>query len=369
MDVTEIAKLYTAHGPYVSLYLNAPTAVENAAQRLDVAWKSTRNELAAGGADDVTLDALEDAVLDRRLDGNSVVAFASHGSVLYTRRLPEELARETAIVAPLPYVTPLLSWRQTRVPHVVVLADRTGAEILAYVDASEPVVSEEISGSHDEIRRSNPGGWSQMRYQHRAENSWEGNAREIADEVDRVVRGVGADVVLIGGDVHAVRLLQEHLPDVPGRLVQVLEHGGGRAADGGTPFTAAEVLDRVGEVALNRLSAVLEEFQEERGQRDRASDGVAATVEAVRKAQVATLLVYDDPDDKRTLWFGPDASLVALGRKELTGLGVDRPEEGRLADVLVRAAVGTGADVVVVPESGTAIPNEGVGAVLRYADR
>jgi hypothetical protein len=368
MDVTEIAKLYTAHGPYVSLYLNTPVAVENAAQRLDLAWKSARNDLAAGGVDAATLDALERAVLDDRLDGNSVVAFAGHGSLLYRRRLPEELAREVATVAPLPYVTPLLSWRQARVPHVVVLADRTGAEILAYVDDSEPVVSEEVQGSHDVIRRVQPGGWSQLRYQHRAEDSWEGNAREIADEVDRVARSVAAEAILVGGDVHAVRLLQEHLPEQAKPLVHVLEQGGGRATDGGTPFTAAEVLDRVGEVALAKLQRVLDEFQEERGQGDRATDGVAATVEAVRKAQVATLLLHDDPDDTRTLWFGDDPTLVALRRDELTGLGVDAPEEGRLADVLVRAAVGTGADVVVVPEGGTAIPNEGVGAILRYAD-
>src|SRR4051794_24251860 len=107
MDVTEIGKLYTAHGPYVSLYLNTPIAVENAAQRLDIAWRSTRKELEGAGADAATVDALEAAVRDDRLAGNSVVAFASHGSVLYSRRLPEELARETALVAPLPYVTPL----------------------------------------------------------------------------------------------------------------------------------------------------------------------------------------------------------------------------------------------------------------------
>jgi hypothetical protein len=367
MDVTEIGKLYTAHGPYVSLYLNTPVAVENAEQRLELAWRSTRSELESAGVDTATVDALEGAVRDDRLDGNSVVAFASHGSVLYSRRLPEELAREAAIVGPLPYVTPLLSWAQARVPHVVVLADRTGAEILAYVDGSEPVVSEEVQGSHDVIRRVQPGGWSQLRYQHRAEDSWEGNAREIADEVDRVARSVGATVLLVGGDVHAVRLLREHLPEQTKALVEELESGGGRAADGGTPFTAAEVLDRVGTVALQRIQRVLDEFQEERGQGDRAADGIAATVDAIRKAQVGTLLVHDDPDDDRMLFFADDPSLVACSRAELDGLA-DHVDEGRVADVLVRAAAGTGADVVVVPASGTGIPKDGVGAVLRYRD-
>lgn len=367
MDVTEIAKLYTAHGPYVSLYLNTPVAVENAAQRLDLAWRSTRQELSGAGVDDHTLDALEGAVLDNRTEGNSVVAFASHGSVLWSRRLPEELGGEMAMVSSLPYVTPLLSWAQTRVPHVVVLADRTGAEILAYVDGTEPVVSEEVEGSHDVIRRVQPGGWSQRRYQQRALDSWEGNASEICDEIDRVVRSVDAKVVLVGGDVHAVRLIQEHLPEPTKKLVQVLEAGGGRATDGGTPFTAAEIVDRVGTVVLDRLQSVLAEFQEERGQGDRATDGLAATVDAIRKAQVATLLIHDDPADDRTLWFGDDPSLVAMSRNDLDGIA-DHVEEGRMADVLVRAAVGTGADVVIVPPGGTGIPNDGCGAILRYTD-
>lgn len=362
MDVSEVAKLYTAHGPYVSLYLNAPTHVPNAAQRLDVAWQGTRRDLAGAGVDDATLDVLERAVREDRTEGNSVVAFASHGSVLYRRRLPEELAREAAIVAPLPYVTPLLSWRQTRLPYVVVLADRMGAEVLAYVDETEPVVSTEVHGSHDEIRRSQPGGWSQLRYQHRAEDSWEGNAREIAHEVDRVVRSVDASVVLVGGDVHAVRLLVEHLSEATKPLVQTLEHGGGPTADGGTPYAAAEALDRVGQVAYDRIAAVLAEFQEERGQGDRAADGVRATVEALRLAKVATLLVHDDPDDGRTLWFGDDFALIGESRKDAG----DDAGEARLADVLVRTAIGTGADVLVVPSGGTGVPNEGCGAILRY---
>lgn len=368
MDVTEIAKLYTAHGPFVSLYLNTPAAVENAAQRLDLVWRSTRKDLLDAGADEATVDALEGAVKDDRTEGDSVVAFASHGSLLYSRRLPEELGREVAVYGGLPYVTPLLSWRQTRVPHVVVLADRTGAEILAYVDETEPVVSQEVQGSHDVIRRVQPGGWSQLRYQHRAEDSWEGNAREVVDEIDRVARSVGAQAILVGGDVHAVRLIQEHLPEASKGLVHVLESGGGRANDGGAPFTAAEIVDRMGAFALERLERVIDEFQEERGQGDRATDGVRPTVEAIRKAQVGTLLIHDDPDDQRMLWYADDPALVACDRADLDGLA-DHCEQGRLADVLIRAAAGTGADVIVVPGSdGTGIPNEGCGAILRYAD-
>lgn len=367
MDVTELGKLYTNTGPFVSLYLNTPVAIENAAQRLDLVWRSTRKKLLDAGADGATVDALERAVRDNPTGGNSVAAIASHGSLLYSRHLPEELGREAAIVGPLPYVTPLLSWQQTRVPHVVVLADRTGAEILAYVDDTEPVVSEEVEGTHDVIRRVQPGGWSQRRYQQRALDSWEGNAAEVVDEIDRVVRSVDAQAILLNGDVHAVRLLQERLPEQHKELVHVLEQGGGRATDGGTAFTAAEIMDTMSVIALERIERVLAEFREERGQRDRATDGVRPTVEAIRKTQVGTLLIHDDPDDERTLWFAGEPSLVACTRNELDGLA-DSVEEGRVGDVLIRAAAGTGADVLVVPAGGAGIPNDGCGAILRYAD-
>lgn len=363
MDVTEIAKLYTSPVPYVSLYLDTPVAVENAAQRLETAWKSARGRLAEDGVDEVTLDALDGAVRDDRTEGNALVVFASHGSVLYRRRLPESLTTEVARCDSLPYVVPLLAWRQSRVPHVVVLADRSGADILAYVDDAEPVVTEDVRGSHDVIHKAGPGGWSQMRYQHRAEDSWEGNAREVADEVDRVVARLRPEVVLVRGDVRAVQYLQEHLAEATKPLVRVVERGSGRAADGGDEVTAEEIAEHLADVADSGLRRVLDEFQEERGQGDRATDGVRATVEALRKAQVATLLLRDEPDDDRRLWFADDPSLVALSRDDLTGLGAEHVQDGRLADVLVRAAVGTGADVAIV-QSG---PNEGVGAILRYA--
>jgi len=110
---------------------------------------------------------------------------------------------------------------------------------------------------------------------------------------------------------------------------------------------------------------VVDRFQEERGQRDRAADGPKATVEALGRAQVGTLLLYDDPSDERTAWFGPDATHIALDASTLKDLGVE-PQQARLTDVLIRAAIGTGASVRIVPDTGPGSPTEGVGALLRY---
>ena len=119
------------------------------------------------------------------------------------------------------------------------------------------------------------------------------------------------------------------------------------------------------------------------GQRKRAVDGVADVVAALRKAQVETLLVttglaaaaVDAASDEveaaeppATLLFGPDPAQFGTDSQELAALGVDEPERGALVDVLVRAALATGAGVQLVPEELASAPQAGVGAVLRYAD-
>lgn len=59
---------------------------------------------------------------------------------------------------------------------------------------------------------------------------------------------------------------------------------------------------------------------------------------------------------------------MALTEQELRDLGVESPEQADLADVLLRAALGTAAGVRIVPADVADAPAGGVGAVLRYAD-
>ncbi|MDP1794258.1 MAG: hypothetical protein Q8K63_08995 [Acidimicrobiales bacterium] len=85
---------------------------------------------------------------------------------------------------------------------------------------------------------------------------------------------------------------------------------------------------------------LLETFKSAR-ERDRAADGIRATVDAVNRAEVDVLLVRDDRDERR-----------------------DVPrEDAAVIDALVRDAIATGASVRVIPASGPV--TDGVGALLR----
>lgn len=97
------------------------------------------------------------------------------------------------------------------------------------------------------------------------------------------------------------------------------------------------------------------------------TEGLAATVAALQRGQVAALLLNRPPGSSLRLWTGSQPTHLALTEAELMSFGVRAPREERADEALVRALVGTGAELVVVPESELRL-YEGVGALLRYTD-
>jgi peptide subunit release factor 1 (eRF1) len=259
----------------------------------------------------------------------------------------------------------LLAWSQTLIPHVAVLATRAHAELAARV-ADEDDRTERVEVDHERtphLTRSAPGGWSQPRYQHRAEVQWERNATDVAEVLAKMVDRVRPRFIAAAGDVRALQLLREQSPK---RVRELIEVVGGEFASIDRVLEEAEKLASA--AAEADTTALLDEFEQERGQHDRAADGAEATFDALTRHQVRVLLVRDDPDDTRSAWFGEEPAQVALDREVLIAQGEPTPVEGRLLDVAVRAALGSGADVRVLgPETDGRGPGDGLGGVLRYS--
>lgn len=141
--------------------------------------------------------------------------------------------------------------------------------------------------------------------------------------------------------------------------------GGGRHEDGSEGVIADEVVRVLSETVSADTVELLEDYAEARGRDSGACEGVADTVAALRMGQVRTLVLTDDREDG-SLFFGPDPAHVALTAEELLDLGVEQPWSGPLDEVLVRAALGTGADVRFVTGGVEQAPRGGVGALLRF---
>ena len=368
--IPDIAAAFDGPGPFVTVYLGTEAAVEQAAQQNEVRWKTLRRRLEQDGAPAAALTAIDPLVPDAHRLGRTLAVVADGTGVRVIRHEPDPPARDAGWVAPLPRVGPLIEWAQSAVPHLVVLADRAGADIVAFTRRADgigaggaPVVSVgEETGDDPGLRKTQPGGWSQRRYQRRAENQWENNAREVADQVAALADETGARLIVIAGDVRALQLLRDHLPERTAELLREVD--GSRAPGSGLDEIADDVVKLAATVVAEDTVEILRQFKQERGQGDLAVESTKGTIEALAAARVDTLLIHDDPDDDRTAWFGPEPGMVGLAKETVAGLGATEPQKARLVDVAIRAAFSTGAAVRIVPSAGSV--KEGIGAILRF---
>lgn len=362
----ELAALGTARGPFATVYLTTESDIEKASQRSEQRWKVLRNQLSEQGAPESVLVTIDPLVRYAHHEGHTLAVVANAEGVLHVEHHHEVPATDFACWRALPVLAPVIEWRQQAVPYVVVLTDRRGAELISYRHAGGDADVETVDrGSDDPITKQSQGGWSQRRYQQRAENTWEENAVDVSKELVRAVEEIGARLVIVAGDVRAIQLLREHLPREVDQLVVEID-GGGRAADGSDEVMDAEARRQVATLVAAETRAMLEKFREEVGQSDRAADGPTAVAKAVNESRVAVLLVPAALEDESAPmgYFGADPIPIARSDDELRVLGVDVRHEAPLVEVLIRGALGTGAGVRIIPAASA--PRDGFGAILRW---
>ncbi|XVQ09158.1 Vms1/Ankzf1 family peptidyl-tRNA hydrolase [Spirillospora sp. CA-255316] len=360
MELSFLKPLYSRPGPYASVYADLTRNTEDAGKAVELRWRALHAELEAQGAPRPTLRAVERAVDEelgrRRSEG--LIIFAAGDEVVFSERLGHAPRTSLARVSPLPHVMPYLADRGERFPHLVAHVDRRGGEIDC-VDPDGRHRHIDVPGDEEyPIRKVKAGDWNQSRFQRSAENVWKSNAKKVAREIDKVARDSHAEAVVIAGDARTRTAVLEEISE--GVLEHTVESDRGNGLDG----ELSRILDLK---TTERILTVAERFERELANGERAVAGLPATVEAVRRGQVETLLIDDDPASPARLWTGPQPHEVATTPEGLRPLGVDDPVEERADAALIRAVTATDGDLVVLPSDG---PNAklGVGAVLRYND-
>lgn len=357
----DLRQLVEHPGPFVSVLVELLPAAEDSADHRRLRWQALADSLREEGAPPAVVDSLTDLVLERPSHGRALGAVVGPSDASVVEQHLEEPAAEYARFSATPSVAPIIEWRQLTPPHVVVLADRTGADIHV-AGAGGKEYDTAAQGEHDEIHKPQAGGWSHRRFQARAEDSWERNAEKVADRVAGLADGVAAALVILSGDPYAVGSVRDELASGTEHRVETLDHG---SRDAGLDSVATDVLHLVATASAEDTVTLLEAWKQETGRDERAAEGVEATVDALAAARVDTLLVHDDPDEERTAFVGPSAEQISLDQATLGDLGVEDPARVRLVDACIRAALGTGADVRIVPRHGG--PEDALGAILRWA--
>jgi hypothetical protein len=164
----------------------------------------------------------------------------------------------------------------------------------------------------------------------------------------------------------------------------VVEIEGSRAADGSEQLLQERVREAVEDHLDAQTADLLSDFVKYRNRATKlaegeqlgnpdepvaanAADGPWPVTEALRQAQVGTLLLTDELDQQAIAWFGPEPTDVAMQEQTLLDLGVGDVRQAPLVDVLLRAALGTDAQVRLVSYDKQYAPLDGVGALLRFS--
>lgn len=350
------------HDCLVTVGVPVPDASDDAGDQMEVHLRHLRTRL-QGTVDDAAVDRLMTALGDLgHPQARAIVGVVTADDVMVwpsTRPLNDVEIAE----GPLPHLGRLLAERQSWVPHVLVEVDRVGADLTivdSRVDASADV---SVDGAETHITKSNPGGWSQRRFQQRAEEHWEDNMRLVARTLVEQTEGTDIDLLLVTGGEQVIGMLTD---DLPSRLTEhVIDLGaGGRAEDGSQDSTAAAADEAVREEASRRRATARRGVLDQIGQ-GRGVTGRTKVLEALMEGRVDTLMVHVDATEGLTAHVGEEPVHVAADASILHQLGLPA-RSVPLIDAALRGAAATGAAVVITLDAAEDIP-DGLAASLRGA--
>lgn len=369
MQLDIVRPLFDRTGPYLSLHLDVSRATEDARQQLEARWNTARRSLEG---EEISAEVLED--IGARLQEPTGLPGEVWRTIVATRdevlldqfRAGHSTWPESVAVGPLPDLAGWLSLTDGQVPLLLVRVDRSGADIEAYVAPSRPVAEERtVEGEDYQLTKIDQGGWAQDKYQQRAENLWEANAKEVADEITSMYRRLRPRLIVLAGDVRARTDLAGLLGDLQGASVQQVESGG-RAAGTSDESLWEDVRRLLAELEAHRIDDLLQRIQRGLAVGEGVVHGVDRVADALVKGEVEQLVLSLD-----------DARAVTVSAADHPGLALPQSalEAGTLpADqVLLAAAALTGAEAVVLP-TGVPLPREltlanGTVALLRWDDR
>ena len=329
VSLDDLQPLIDADGPFLTVVLPAPSHHADAADRFAIRCKNALKEVSDDWPTD-DLEAFERALAALPHDaGASVIVVHAAGGPTHVEFIDDPV-EPRLYEGPLPRLAPLIESRRRTIAHVVVDADKAGASLSAF-DGGRVLDSEIVEGETEHIHRGHPGGWSQRRFQQRAENTWDENADDIAEAADDLARRVSARLVAVAGPARARSMVVESLDG----LVRNHEYSVESIEQGDVDGIADAVTRLTADVAASDAVRSIERAKESMATAEDFDGDVLAALDAGR---VETLLVHDDAESTTT---------------------------DRHVDRCIARALATGADIVVVP-SVAVLNDDGVAAVLRW---
>jgi peptide subunit release factor 1 (eRF1) len=355
--------------PVISLYLNlAPDQhgrdnydafIRKAFAEHLKAFKESSAERASLERDLERISGYLSDEVHRSSNGLAVFASSGAGEFFEAIQLDVPLDEHWLFIGSVPHLYPLVKVIDQYPRYASVLLDTHRARIFVFglgaVERREQLTSEKT-------RRNSMGGWSQARYQRRAENVHLLHVKEVVDTLERIVQRDNIQHIILAGDDVVVPLLKEKLPKhLEAKLVDVLSLERDAGED--------EIIEATLEVLRQKdAESDAERVQELIGAWQSSGLGVVGpegTLKALQMGQVEELLISGTPQDLRATKL-PDDAAPGHVKAETSGATTAAESQLKLADELVTRAQQTSARVRFIEDPELLKAFGGVGALLRF---
>jgi peptide subunit release factor 1 (eRF1) len=355
--------------PVISLYLNTEPN-ENGQFNFDVFARRQLSERAeefeAGTSERESFDRDAEKILEYlgkikpTAKGAAIFACAGANDFFVTREFDVPFEENHFFVFDAPYIFPITRLIEQNPMFAVVLTDTNAANIYVF-KRGHIIEQEEIQ--NEKTSRTAAGGWAQSRYQRSADNSHERHAKEIVDELDKIVRSEGIEQIILAGDeAKIIPILREQMPkELDEKVVAVLNLG--------IDTPEHQLLEEAEQAIFQNETLVdkekIDNLFEQNYEDGFGITGVEKTLAALINGQVQELYISSDFEKIEY-----DAKEVyKILRVYAPGADGEIPnirKQGAVIDELLRRAIDSADSVRFIKDENLLSEAGGVGALLRY---
>ncbi|HEX6127056.1 MAG TPA: Vms1/Ankzf1 family peptidyl-tRNA hydrolase [Pyrinomonadaceae bacterium] len=365
--LSKLLELQPSGSQFISLYLNTEPN-ETGKKDFDVFVKKQLNDhlgVLEAGSDkrasfEKNIEKIEGFLDSVDASTRGVALFASSGENDFFQTFEFEIPFEEnrLYLFDRPFVFPLVRLVDRNPTFAVVLADTNSANIFVFKRA-ETIRREEIQNT--KTNRSEVGGWSQARYQRHIENFHEQHAKEVVEELEKIVSTERIERVVLAGDQAVIiPLLREHMSkELSEKVIDTLSLN----IDTPEHEIAEAARDAVAKHDLEAEKEKIDYLFEVNYDEGVGVTGFENTLSALFNGQVQELYLSSNPDD--IVYRNDEVQLLLANYAPAVG-DLDTREKEFLIDELIRQAALSAEGITFIEDPHLLKTVGGVGAILRY---
>ncbi|MCW5959419.1 MAG: hypothetical protein KIS76_04600 [Pyrinomonadaceae bacterium] len=366
--INKIAAFSPTGSPVLSVYLNTePNQNGQFDFEAFVKKQISENEskFEEGSEDRRSFDSdakkIREFLKEVKPSSNGVAIFASSGADLFeTRQYAVPFEEDYFFVFEKPHLFPLARLLDQNPTYAIVSADTNSATIHV-LKRGHVIESEEVENF--KTSRTEQGGWSQMRYQRHIDNFHQQHAKEVINELEKIVRDEDLKQFVVAGDEKViVPLLKDEMSE---SLAKKL--AGTLRLNVDTPqkelFEKAESVMKQADTLADKEK--IDHLKEQNYDEGLGVTGVEKTLAALASGLVQELYMTADFDEIQYHQDTVTKILKAYSPGDELNIP-DSHHRGMIVDELIRRGIETAEDVRFIEDPFLLQDFGGVGALLRF---